>query len=399
MSTAWLALGSVLLASQPQGTGLEQLQAARRAVIDADLHGDWTALIAAREQLTKLSGVPGLRGLVEYELGYADWRLSSLAYLGAGKDAQMELMLRAAAELQASVAARPDFADAQALLAWVAGSALGTDAERGAPLGRLIQPAWKAAAPAVASNPRVALLRAMSTTFAPPAHGGNRERGLEQWKAAAALFEKGARGDPELPIWGRAESLGWLGGALLAGGDPAGAVRWFERALAVRPDFWWVRTLGLPQARRAVVASVRTAGAQPAGRTGMDEAMRGIEALRRRDEAASKAYDVKALAELWTKDAVALPPGGPVKRGPELQADLAKMAEAARGTEVLDYREVFEETLVFGDTAVEWGHIEGSERDRSTGKVTTSRFHLMRILKRVEDGSWRVHRSIFAPAG
>ena len=34
---------------------------------------------------------------------------------------------------------------------------------------------------------------------------------------------------------------------------------------------------------------------------------------------ASKAYDVKALAELWTADAVALPPGGPVKRGPELR--------------------------------------------------------------------------------
>jgi ketosteroid isomerase-like protein len=131
----------------------------------------------------------------------------------------------------------------------------------------------------------------------------------------------------------------------------------------------------------------------------MDEAMRGIEALRRRDEAASKAYDVKALAELWTADAVALPPGGPVKRGPELRRGLEKMAEATRGTEVLDYREVFEETLVFGDTAVEWGHIEGSERDRSTGMVTTSRFHLMRILKRVGDGSWRVHRSIFAPAG
>jgi len=158
----------------------------------------------------------------------------------------------------------------------------------------------------------------------------------------------------------------------------------------------------LPRARHFVVASagtgVASTGSQPTGRTGMDEAMRGIEALRRRDEAASKAYDVKALAELWTADAVALPPGGPVKRGPELRRGLEKMAEAARETEVLDYREVFEETLVFGDTAVEWGHIEGSERDRSTGKVTTSRFHLMRILRRIEDGSWRVHRSIFAPA-
>jgi ketosteroid isomerase-like protein len=39
------------------------------------------------------------------------------------------------------------------------------------------------------------------------------------------------------------------------------------------------------------------------------EAMRGIEELRRRDEAASKAYDVEALAALWTDDPVALPPG------------------------------------------------------------------------------------------
>jgi len=131
----------------------------------------------------------------------------------------------------------------------------------------------------------------------------------------------------------------------------------------------------------------------------MDEAMRGIEALRRRDEAASKAYDVKALAELWTPDAVALPPDRPVKRAADLRRDLEKMATVARGIEVLEYREVFEETLVFGDTAVEWGHIEGSERDRATGEVTTSRFHLMRILRRMEDGTWRVHRSIFAPSG
>ncbi len=108
---------------------------------------------------------------------------------------------------------------------------------------------------------------------------------------------------------------------------------------------------------------------------------------------------MKALAALWTDDPVALPPGRPVMRSPELRAQLGKMAAAARSTEVLEYREVFEETLVFGDTAVEWGRIEGSERDRATGEVTESRFHVMRILRRVEDGSWRVHRSIFAPAG
>ena len=239
---------------------------------------------------------------------------------------------------------------------------------------------------------------------------------LHRRRTTGARVEQRPRRGSDAPRRGRAESPGRLGAAFLAAGQAAEAAQWFERALAVRPDCWCVQRIALPRARRFVVASgqgaARPASApgadatatastlnRPTGRNGMDEAMRGIEALRRRDEAASKAYDVKALAELWTLDAVALPPGGPVKRGPDLRRDLEKMAQAARDTEVLDYREVFEETLVFGDTAVEWGHIEGSERERSSGKVTTSRFHVMRILKRLEDGNWRVHRSIFAPAG
>lgn len=147
-----------------------------------------------------------------------------------------------------------------------------------------------------------------------------------------------------------------------------------------------------------VAVASRASWEQRTGSMSHDEALRGIEALRRRDEAASKAYDVKALAALWTHDAVALPPGGEVTWAPQMRAQLGAMAEAARNTEVLEYREIFEETYVFGDLAVEWGHIEGTELDRTTQEVTSSRFHLMRILKRGPDGEWRVHRSIFAPA-
>ena len=100
-----------------------------------------------------------------------------------------------------------------------------------------------------------------------------------------------------------------------------------------------------------------------------DEALRGIEALRRRDEAASKAYDVKALAALWTDDAVAMPPGGAVTRAPLMRAQLAAMAEAARNSEVLEYREIFEETLVFGT----WRWSGAASRARSgTGRPEKS---------------------------
>jgi hypothetical protein len=71
---------------------------------------------------------------------------------------------------------------------------------------------------------------------------------------------------------------------------------------------------------------------------------------------------------------------------------------AALDIEVIEYSEVFEETLLFGDTAVEWGHIEGAERPRGGVEVSRSRVHVMRILRRLGDGTWRIHRTIYAPA-
>ncbi len=92
-------------------------------------------------------------------------------------------------------------------------------------------------------------------------------------------------------------------------------------------------------------------------------ALKGIEELRRRDIAASKAYDAEALASLWTEDAVTLAPGQPPTYGREaIRAKLAGVKAAAAQMEVLEYVEVFEETLIFGDHAIEWGCIRGAER-------------------------------------
>lgn len=129
----------------------------------------------------------------------------------------------------------------------------------------------------------------------------------------------------------------------------------------------------------------------------MDDAMTGIEELRRKDIAASLRYDPAALAELCTEDVVMLPPGGsPVRGRDAVRAGLEH--SKATAAEVVEYREDFEETLVFGDHAVEWGWISGAERPHAGGEVQRSRYHVMRILKRQPDGSWRVHRSIFAEA-
>ena len=126
--------------------------------------------------------------------------------------------------------------------------------------------------------------------------------------------------------------------------------------------------------------------------------LKAIERLRQADVAASRAYDAEGLAALFTDDAVVLGPGQPPVRGiAAIRAGLRRMV-ASLDIEVLDYKETFEETLLFGDTAVEWGRIEGTERPRGGVEVSTSRVHVMRVLRRLPDGSWRIHRTIYAPA-
>jgi uncharacterized protein (TIGR02246 family) len=125
-----------------------------------------------------------------------------------------------------------------------------------------------------------------------------------------------------------------------------------------------------------------------------------IEELRRADVAASLRWDAAALSALLTEDVVLLPPGGEPVRG-RAAARAGLEAAGATAPEVLEYREEFEETLVLGDHAVEWGWISGAERPREGGEIRRSRHHVMRILRREPDGAWKVARSIFcdAPVG
>jgi uncharacterized protein (TIGR02246 family) len=133
----------------------------------------------------------------------------------------------------------------------------------------------------------------------------------------------------------------------------------------------------------------------------MSEDLERIEELHRADMRASKAGDYRTLRTLLSDDAVILPPGGHMIRGREaLDASFARMAQPAPATEVLDYRFEWHEVRVCGDYAFEWGYIVGEERSRRTGEVTSERHHVMRVLQRQADGSWKVHRTIWnTPAG
>ena len=75
-----------------------------------------------------------------------------------------------------------------------------------------------------------------------------------------------------------------------------------------------------------------------------------IEELHRRDMAASKAFDVDALAALWTDDIVSLAPDQPPVIGKDAnRAMLLKMREQSAAFEILEYRLSFQEIKITGD--------------------------------------------------
>lgn len=121
-----------------------------------------------------------------------------------------------------------------------------------------------------------------------------------------------------------------------------------------------------------------------------------IDKLHQADMRASKDQDYRSLRSLMSDDAVVLPPGGQMTRGREaLDKKFAAMNSAPKPTEVLEYRFEWHEVQVCGEFAFEWGYILGRERNRQTGVIASEKYHVMRILQRQPDGSWKVHRTIW----
>ncbi len=128
-----------------------------------------------------------------------------------------------------------------------------------------------------------------------------------------------------------------------------------------------------------------------------DEA--GIRKLQERDIAASTAFDVEALLALWTDVGVLLAPGqAPISGKDNLRAFYEKYHDAMANAEILSYEEQWQEVRIVGDYAYQWGQIRSRRRTGQSKEESSDVVNAMRILKRSDDGSWRINRAIYNQA-
>ena len=136
------------------------------------------------------------------------------------------------------------------------------------------------------------------------------------------------------------------------------------------------------------------AGACTSGSPGLEEDLRAIEALNQHDTDAVLSSDFDALISQWTEDFVSISPRA-VVRGRGANAALMEGARTmADQLEPLEQVLDFEETIVAGDYAIQWGTFRSSSRSRASGEVFSGGGKLMRILQRQADGSWKMHRTM-----
>ncbi len=159
---------------------------------------------------------------------------------------QAQALKDAAKHCEAAVEKDPHSADAKALLASIYGIQISKNFMLGATLGQKSTDLVEEAVKLAPENPRVWIAHGAAKLHTPPMFGGDPEVAVKDFEKSVQLAEKERHDDPLAPEWGRVESLAWLGRALEKVGRDDDAKKAYERALALEPEYGWVKRVLLP---------------------------------------------------------------------------------------------------------------------------------------------------------
>ena len=141
-----------------------------------------------------------------------------------------------------------------------------------------------------------------------------------------------------------------------------------------------------------VVAGTSTSYAgSPPDDQGIREVQTAIEAANAKFSEAFARGDAKALASMYTSDAIVFPPDSEMIRGNEAIGDFWK---AARNGGVREVALTTVEVGQSGDVAYEVGKVSLTVQAHGNEPTTAGAKYVV-VWKRQADGSWKLHRDIW----
>ena len=126
--------------------------------------------------------------------------------------------------------------------------------------------------------------------------------------------------------------------------------------------------------------------------------VQAIERLHQADVTATLSGDPKALADLFTDDAVLLQPDSAALIGKQaiLSANQKDKAEHP-SSRFLAYKPEIHDLQISDGWAFEWTSFEASYRESDNGQPRTFHAKALRILKREPNGEWKFSRVMWNP--
>jgi len=180
--------------------------------------------------------------LRRYYAALVNYRISLLTVSGRPEQAKAAVD-HCVTDLDATLQARDDFADALALQAACLNLLKTFRTLRSPLLGSKSTHQLDKALLAAPRNPRVLLLDAVGEYDRPILHGGSRERAFTKLQKAVAAFELERIGVEPVPGWGAADAYAFLARGYLEKGDAIAARGALEHALLLAPEYALARRL------------------------------------------------------------------------------------------------------------------------------------------------------------
>ena len=226
----------------------DKLLSAKRVAYDANFQNDQQGLRQAIKEFDSLASDHALGAYALYYAGWTRWSLAASQFQDGRKEEAIATLERSAEDLRKALAASPGNAEFQCALASSLISIAALDPSRRKDLGPEIKPLRSSALKLAPDSPRVIMMDAGMIFWTPAQYGGDQEKGIARWLEAIRRFEDERIEDPILPDWGKALAYGWLANLYLGMNPPRlnDAKIAAEKALTLRPDFWFVKTQVLP---------------------------------------------------------------------------------------------------------------------------------------------------------
>ena len=245
LSGAGLVFSAAARAAGPR----EKLLAAKQAAYEANFKNDATRLREAAEKLDALASEKELGASALYYAGWTRWSLAASQLQANQHEEAVASLSRSVEDLKKAVALTPNSGEFESQLASSLISLATTDQSKFMQLLPEVGAHRKRALELAPTSPRVVMMDAGMIFYTPAEYGGSQEKGIMRWQEAIQLFEKERVEDAVQPDWGRALAYGWLANMYLAMNPPRirEAKEMANRAVELRPDFWFVKTQVLPK--------------------------------------------------------------------------------------------------------------------------------------------------------